>query len=356
MVVTEFMNNSSLESYLRKLGDEDPTKIDWQLLMDICLDIALVLIHLNSLSEPISHGDLAARNILLHREADGQITAKLADFGLAIKGTGSSSIIPNSASIHPYPWSAPEVFEGIRTTKSDIYSFATVIWEVFSLGKQPWINCSLEEVKRNVSAPNGRRLEKPRNMPDRVYELLKQCWEPERHKRPEISEVRRILENERQYLRTVEPIQNSFYANVNSASSTEYLPPYASNYSYISNSNQPTQNPNYTGNSYVNMTTIQGQNIPTKINDQYHNMNQIQSTTNQSNSAPSVTNQTNSVNYSPPTPNSTAIPQSVQTTAQIKSNRSSPKKSSRSQKMKKLSSVRAENEFTKKKSLFGSKK
>jgi hypothetical protein len=57
------------------------------------------------------------------------------------------------------------------TSKSDVWSFAVTVWEIFEYGVQPYIGMSNIEVVRYVRMER-KRLEKPSNCPDNLYQLL----------------------------------------------------------------------------------------------------------------------------------------------------------------------------------------
>lgn len=75
----------------------------------------------------IVHRDLAARNVLI----DSNKTLKISDFGLSRTGVYQE---PNGVFAHR--WAPPEVIsQRIFSSKSDVWSFAVVLWEIATLGK-----------------------------------------------------------------------------------------------------------------------------------------------------------------------------------------------------------------------------
>lgn len=70
----------------------------------------------------------------------------------------------------PFKWLAPETFEKrILSTPSDVWSFAIVLWEIFTLGAEPFneINDPLD-LHRNLV--DGYRLEKPNFSTAKMYD------------------------------------------------------------------------------------------------------------------------------------------------------------------------------------------
>nr|VZI47135.1 unnamed protein product [Spirometra erinaceieuropaei] len=142
-------------------------------LFSIAVDVANAMAHLTSLR--ISHGDLAARNVILA----GDFTAKLCDFGLARSYDDS----PKKVSLDRLPirWSAPELLANppVWHPKSDVWSFGVLLWEIFSLGSTPYPTCATEEAVAD-RVLSGWRLTAPTFVPRQLESLfshlLSSCW------------------------------------------------------------------------------------------------------------------------------------------------------------------------------------
>jgi hypothetical protein len=65
--------------------------------------------------------------------------------------------------------------------------------EIFTYGELPYRNFDSNEVKRRVSL--GYRLPKTKDMPDHVYQVLKQCWDIEPQKRPSFRYLKQYFED-----------------------------------------------------------------------------------------------------------------------------------------------------------------
>lgn len=80
--------------------------------------------------------------------------------------------------------------------ESDVYSFGVLLWEVWTLGKQPFFESSNLEVIQQVV--NGKKLDQPKHCPDEVYAVMNKCWCYHAQDRASMTE---ILENLRRFQR-----------------------------------------------------------------------------------------------------------------------------------------------------------
>ncbi|ETV87406.1 TKL protein kinase, variant 3 [Aphanomyces astaci] len=99
---------------------EPPTPVSK---LSLLCDIVDGLVYLHSMSPPIIHRDLKAKNVLL----DGDLTAKLADFGVSRETCDMTM----TAEVGTVAWIAPEVLKGVYySEKADVYSLGVVMSEL----------------------------------------------------------------------------------------------------------------------------------------------------------------------------------------------------------------------------------
>ncbi|XP_029158097.1 receptor-like tyrosine-protein kinase kin-16 [Nylanderia fulva] len=76
----------------------------------------------------------------------------------------------------PVRWMAPEALEdGIYTSKSDVWAFGVLMWEITSLGKRPYPEI-IDDGKIMEHVCAGNILSKPSHCPEELYNLMTTCW------------------------------------------------------------------------------------------------------------------------------------------------------------------------------------
>nr|XP_033804528.1 receptor-type tyrosine-protein kinase FLT3 [Geotrypetes seraphini] len=136
------------------------------------------------------HRDLAARNVLV---THGKV-AKICDFGLARDIMNDSNYVIKGNARLPVKWMAPEsVFEGMYTMKSDVWSYGILLWEIFSLGVNPYpgiqVDANFYKLLRS-----GFKMDQPFYATDKIYFAMQSCWALDSSKRPTFSHLVSYLE------------------------------------------------------------------------------------------------------------------------------------------------------------------
>ncbi|XP_022253484.1 LOW QUALITY PROTEIN: tyrosine-protein kinase receptor torso-like, partial [Limulus polyphemus] len=109
-------------------------------------------------SHKIVHRDLAARNILMYDNNRVKIT----DFGLSRDVYEVGMYEKSRCTKLPLKWMAIEaISHQTYTTKSDVWSFGVLLWEIYTLGATPYPGVANHEILAFLET--GHRLEKPEN-------------------------------------------------------------------------------------------------------------------------------------------------------------------------------------------------
>ncbi|NXP51957.1 FLT3 kinase, partial [Heliornis fulica] len=129
------------------------------------------------------HRDLAARNILV---THGKV-AKICDFGLARDVVNDSNYIVRGSACLPVKWMAPEsLFEMTYTMKSDVWSYGILLWEIFSLGVNPYPGIQVDRDFYKL-IQSGFKMDKPYYATKDVYQVMQLCWALDSRERPSFS-------------------------------------------------------------------------------------------------------------------------------------------------------------------------
>jgi serine/threonine protein kinase len=160
-------------------------QVTWRMCIRIALDSARAVNYLHTLEPKILHRDLKAENLLL----DEKFNCKLTDFGLS-RGYETKAVM----TVCGTPcWVAPEIFRGEAYTEAvDVYSYGVVLWELFCFEK-PYKDQDCVELPYLVAK---KHLRPPllRHCPEKLNDLMSQCWHADMTKRPAFAKIVESLE------------------------------------------------------------------------------------------------------------------------------------------------------------------
>ena len=162
MVLMEFCANGTLDSHLEKNETTHQAKLS------IAIDCAKGLEYLAS--RKFIHRDIAARNILL----DESMACKIADFGMSREARENKDYYTSKGGQIPIRWTAPECLEEHKfSEKSDVWSYAVLLYEVWTKAATPYSGWRNEKVW--VYVLGGYRLPCPPGCPVNVHSLMMEC-------------------------------------------------------------------------------------------------------------------------------------------------------------------------------------
>ena len=186
---------------LRHVLDSSPQQVLFSMAVQLAIaqDIVRGMAHLHQLHPPIFHRDLKAANVLLWEDDESVFTAKLADFGMAT-GIQSDSASQSSSGRHgagTLSHKAPEAFNGIYTSASEVYAFAITLWELLT-GARPWQDYQgmlITEAMLIKAVVFGNKRPPLVVPPGRAAlgRIIQSCWAPTPSRRPSFAEVERKL-------------------------------------------------------------------------------------------------------------------------------------------------------------------
>ncbi|XP_033636185.1 tyrosine-protein kinase receptor Tie-2-like isoform X2 [Asterias rubens] len=183
-VAMEYLPNGDLRSYLRNARSMDGEEsLSSDKLLQFALDVAKGMQHLAT--SGVIHRDLAARNILL----DGNLIAKISDFGLS---RGEDIYVQASKTRVPTRWlSLESMTNKTYTTKSDVWSYGILLWEIATVGGTPYPGIQTGVLRSKLKT--GYRMPKPTNCDIKIYDLMLKCWQEKPDERPSFKKIVSVL-------------------------------------------------------------------------------------------------------------------------------------------------------------------
>ncbi len=177
-IVTEFVPYGDLYHYLQ----DEAGPLERPLALRFAIDIANGMRFLHGLFPPFIHRDLKSPNVLLASlDASHPVCAKVSDLGIA---SIAASSMKGGGDIYS-DWQSPEV-QNLQeyTEKADVYSFAMILWELFTR-KKPFDEFDFKSIfMKRDAIYNGLRPTIPDDAPLLYTNLIEDCWDHEPTHRP----------------------------------------------------------------------------------------------------------------------------------------------------------------------------
>uniref|UniRef100_A0A914DGD7 Protein kinase domain-containing protein n=1 Tax=Acrobeloides nanus TaxID=290746 RepID=A0A914DGD7_9BILA len=110
----------------------------------------------------------------------------------------------------PVRWLSIEaIVEKLFSEKSDVWAFGVLMYEVFSMGQDPYVGIETGQLLRFLRS--GERMSRPELATNEMYEMMCRCWEENVETRPRFEELvaklHDVLEDESGYTKYYEELE-----------------------------------------------------------------------------------------------------------------------------------------------------
>lgn len=184
LVMFPFMNRGNLKLFIKKSrspegGSKSLTTAD---LVHVGIQIAKGLQYLAR--RRVVHKDVAARNCVI----DDDHNVKVTDCALSRDLFPQDYCCLGDNENRPVKWMAVESLEhGRYSVASDAWAYGVLLWELMTLGQQPYGNIDAFEMLNFLK--QGHRISQPVNCPDELFTVIACCWALSEDERPSFGQL-----------------------------------------------------------------------------------------------------------------------------------------------------------------------
>ena len=186
-LILELCKKGSLKKYL---GQNRQEKLSPEKFTAWATQAARAIEYLHK--QGVIHKDIKSDNYLITEDD----TLKLADYGLS---KFADKTIENATQSGTPAYMPPEIHTDEELSPTfDFFSYAVVVWELLTR-QIPFKDFAPHQITFKV-CHDDLRLEIPEDCPEDLAKLMRQCWEKERKRRPNIDEILRVVSKPRDTL------------------------------------------------------------------------------------------------------------------------------------------------------------
>lgn len=175
-----YHNYTNLKVFLQKCkmcSEGVAHTLTTQEVVDMALQIIEAMNYMHK--KQILHKDLAARNCVV----DSRLKVQITDNALSRDLFPSDYHCLGDNENRPIKWLALEsLISKTFLTRSDVWSFGVLLWELTTLAQQPYVEIDPFEISAYLK--DGYRLAQPINCPDELFAVMAYCWAMHPEDRP----------------------------------------------------------------------------------------------------------------------------------------------------------------------------
>ncbi|XP_077985663.1 uncharacterized protein LOC144440221 [Glandiceps talaboti] len=192
--VLEYFPYGSLKSYLRETRDGYKTDTNGNLGNNV--DLLLMALQVARGMAFLEENEWVLRMLSARTLQVGcNKVCKISEFSFCTSVMDHPTYERITVKRLPIRWLALEsIIDSFYSSKTDVWSYGIVLWEILNLGDDPYPEMTVEDVLYELQ--QGYRMPKPSHCSVQMYSLMADCWDEDPSERPSFDEITNRIENE----------------------------------------------------------------------------------------------------------------------------------------------------------------